>query len=205
MVPGDPGIREENPGSQGVKPWAPDRQGKRLSASDRSIGGIPALRAVRDADGDDGAAGAGRDGETAAADELQAPADIRQPDAGLLRRFRAAIRRGGLLFGIEAGPVVLDDDLTAIPGFAGLDRDEQNGPFPVHAVLDGVFHNGLEGEGRQPEFRVGRIVLHLQQPVIAHSLHPQVGFYMPKLFREGDRFFLGDGGVIRLEIVEEIL
>ena len=60
----------------------------------------------------------------------------------------------------KAWAVVLHSDLAAGIRSPGVDGDVQGGALRVHAVLDGIFHYGLEGQGRQAEFLVGGVVFH---------------------------------------------
>ena len=68
---------------------------------------------------------------------------------------------GGLeaIFRIKSGAVVFHDDLAAGTRPAGGDSDAQRRGIRIHAVLDGVLRDGLQGQRRQTEIDVRRIVV----------------------------------------------
>ena len=51
--------------------------------------------------------------------------------------------------GRKAGAVVLHDDLAAGLCFPGSYGDVKGSGLRIHAVFDGVLHDGLEGQRRQ--------------------------------------------------------
>ena len=95
------------------------------------------------------AARAWADLQRAAAHQREALADVCKP------HVRCAVRRRLVL-----RAVVLDQDLGAAVHGAGAQEDPLRTVRLADAVLDAVFHDGLERQRRQAEGDVVRIVLH---------------------------------------------
>ena len=73
------------------------------------------------------------------------------------------------------------------------------------AVLDAVFHNGLQRQRRQTKLRKVRPVFHAQLVQIQRGLHGEIGFRVLQLLVKGHRLLRRDGGKIGVEIVVEVL
>ncbi len=95
----------------------------------------------------------GSDGEAVYL-HLQSFPDICQGDMGPVAAC-GGVGPGQAFLRQEAWAVVLHGDLAAGGCPPGADGDVQGGALRVQAVLDGIFHYGLEGQGRQAEFLVG--------------------------------------------------
>ena len=93
-----------------------------------------------------------------------------------------------LFLRIEAGAVVRHDDLVTAGRLPRGYRD-LTPPFTVapDAVAHGVFHDRLQGQGRQRKGLAPDIVLHGQLVLKTHLLQGQVLAGMLQLLAEGDR------------------
>ncbi len=134
-------------------------------------------------------------GQLAAALDLQALSDILDADALVF-----------LLLGGEgsAGAVVGDGDDDPAVLLLGLDLDETCAVTPGEsAVLDGVFHDGLDGQGRYLEVLHPQVVDHVEVDVRACFFELNVLLAVRQLCRKADRLIGGEGADIGTQIVAE--
>ena len=74
----------------------------------------------------------------------------------------------------------------------------------VQTMLDGVFHDRLERQGRDAEKRVRRVKLHEQPSLKTRLFHREIRPRVLQLLREGDRALLRNGGEVALQIPGKI-
>ena len=112
--------------------------------------------------------------------------------------------RPAFVGGVKTGTVVPHDDLSAGIRAPCPDGDAQRLGILVHAVLDGVLHNGLQGQRRQAKLGKRRIVIHQKHIVKLRLFYGQVSARVLQFLGEGNEFFAGDGGEIFAKVGGEI-
>ena len=80
--------------------------------------------------------------------------------------------------GVEVRSVVLDDDLAAAVRLSGFDIDMERISLQLHAVLDRVFHKGLQRQRRHTKERVRRIKFREQVVLMLRFLHREIRLRM---------------------------
>ena len=104
----------------------------------------------------------------------------------------------------KAGAVVFYDDLAAGICLPGPYGDVQGGVLGIHAVLDGILHNGLESQRRQAEFLVQDIIVYRKAVFKLHLFHGQIGAGVLQLVSKGHGVLAGNGGEVLAKIGGEI-
>ena len=83
--------------------------------------------------------------------------------------------------GVKARSVVLDDDLAAAVCLSGLDIDMERSSLQLHAVLDRVFHKGLQRQRRHTKEYMRRIKIREQVILMLRLLHCEIRLRMLQL------------------------
>ena len=133
------------------------------------------------------------DRQLAAAHHFEPLTDIVQGDMRLV-----------IVSGVKVRPVVLDGDLAAAVRQARFDTDMQRIAVRVQAVLDGVFHKGLQRQRRHAKPRVRRIEFRKQIVLMLRLFHREIRLRMLQLVGKGNGIFARDGGEVLSQVFGEV-
>ena len=108
--------------------------------------------------------------------------------------------RLAVIGGDIAAAVVRYGDLASGGRYPGPYGNVQRACAGVSAVLDGVFHNGLQGQRRQAEEGVRRVVFDKEAFAVLRLLHGEIGAGVFQLRGKGNRFCACNGGEVFAQI-----
>ena len=108
-----------------------------------------------------------RDGESALAHHFEAFADIVEGDMRLV-----------VVRGLEAGTVVLHDDLDRRIHFSRANGNVDGIVALSYTMYDGVLYDGLQGKWRNAKMRIRRVEIDEQAVRVLCLLHGEVGASM---------------------------
>lgn len=98
--------------------------------------------------------------------------------------------------GFKIGTIVLHDDFVARICPARVDEDVERFGILVHAVLDGIFDDGLKRQRRHAKIDMRRVIVDEEAVFKLSLFHGEVGAGMLQFLPEGNGFFACDGGEV---------
>ena len=138
---------------------------------------------------------------------LFAEADRHGPAAHHLKSLPDILQgdvRPVIILGVIAGAVVLHKKLAPGIRLPGLNADVQRRAVRIPAVLDAVFHDGLQGQRRNTKRKMRRVVFHRDALLKLRLLDREIGAGMLQLLRKRDRRFTCNGCEVFAQVGGEI-
>ena len=123
--------------------------------------------------------------------QLQSLIHIDNPEAAVVRsrflRTGQQISQMGQILLFHADSIVRDTDAGILPFLPGADPDLSHFPFVFDSVVEGIFHQRLQGHLNDRHFR--QLLRELdavgENVAVAELLDLQVGFHMGNLLFQG--------------------
>ena len=106
--------------------------------------------------------------------------------------------------GAIVGSVVLHDDLTVRLCLTRRDIDAQRIAVRIQTVLDGVFHKGLQRQGRHAEIDMRRIVFDKEHILMLCLFHGEIRAGMLELIFKGYKLLVRERGEVLVQIGGEV-